>query len=183
MKVNFTTNKLNKDPIKITVSGVGYSSLERNIQGFREFFKLKLWGTGASIAEINVIADAFAKQQIVFVEIDDKGTHQGYLNGTLIETPTQHIHFFGKYCDNVTVREGDSLEDIIEKTQLKLVKEINQRSSFYEWVEKELTRTRHDSNYLNHTVYHQQRAIVYRKLDGMTPTSWDWERVEYNPNA
>jgi len=141
MKVNFTTNKLNKDPINITLSGVGFTQTQNGI-GFRKFFQTKLWGTGATINEINVIADGIRDEKVVFVPINGSDARHGYLNGVLIETPTQHIIFKGyfKSLETQKLEEGrteDTLEEVIEHTQIALSESILARwakPSFNDWV-------------------------------------------------
>lgn len=135
MKIEFnTTNKVNKDPIVITLSGIGFSRLNQDRYAFREFFRQKLYGTGATINEINEIADAVQSEKVIFIAVDGSDARQGYINGVLIETPTQHVEFFGAMVslDTIKEQEGyvedtlevDTLEEVIEQTQIKLHKQI-----------------------------------------------------------
>lgn len=126
---NIPSPKLNDEPIVLSLSGIGFDQIKRGIS-FRAFFWENLIGTGASEAEINVIADGIRDERVVFVSLNGSDARHGYLNGVLIETPTQHIIFKGsaKSLETMKAEENrteDTLPEVIEQTQITLTQRLN----------------------------------------------------------
>lgn len=93
------SQKLNETPIKITLSGIAVDALDhatgREVltRTWEEFFWDKLAGSGVSHAEVAHIADAFHKRRVTLIGEGDE--RRAYIDGKLVETPTQHIIFVG----------------------------------------------------------------------------------------
>lgn len=93
--------KLNKTPIKIIITSVGQYALFQHPQAHRQFIWNKLAGSGVNRNESNHIADAIRQGRIVFVG------NRGYINGVLVETPTQHVTFDVEKPSLLDTQRGD----------------------------------------------------------------------------
>jgi hypothetical protein len=181
------SRKINNDPIVITLSGVGFEQIKNGI-GFRRYFWEKLIGSGANLREINEIADAIENEVVIFIG------EQGFISGKLIETPTQHVLFNGacKSIKSIKAEQGRddlTLEEIVEDAQLGSLsaivetrKPFQHEVEFNAWLREILKAADENPDYDSGQVLYTQRAVVFRVKNGITPQSWEYERVEYKPS-
>ena len=85
------SKKLNEEPIRITLSGVGHGILFHHPDAHKEYIWNKLAGSGVNRSESDDIATSLRRNFIKFVPSDDSPFSRGYIRGKLVETPTQHI--------------------------------------------------------------------------------------------
>ncbi len=79
--------KLNDKPINIQITATGQCVLFEHPKAHRQYIWNKLRGSGVNRSETNRIADAIRSGRIVFIG------NRGYIDGTLVETPSQHVTF------------------------------------------------------------------------------------------
>ena len=85
------SKKLNDEPLHVSLSGIAQTPLFNTPDGHRDWFWRKLAGTGLNKTEINRIADAVRYGTIVFIRDESGNYDRAYIEGTLVESPTQHI--------------------------------------------------------------------------------------------